>query len=153
MKNCNKSKETISLICALFFFIDTNLLLNREEIYFIHLIKFALKFFQLSLSGLPSKAMVCAASSSRSDLRKNDAASPNSFMSKRDMVATPRRPPAETDEVKNPFGKKTELCVRVSCSLYVKAVSVTSAFHYWRKQDVATGTLPVRKERKSTITE
>lgn len=41
---------------------------------------------------LPSKGTVCAVSSSSSDLRKNGAASPNSFMSKRDMVAAGRPP-------------------------------------------------------------
>lgn len=44
--------------------------------------------------------MACDCSSSRSDLRKYGAASPNSLVSKRDMVATPRRfPKAEgTDD-------------------------------------------------------
>lgn len=45
--------------------------------------------------------MVRDVSSSRSDLRKNGAASPKSFVSKRDMVATPGRfskPERSSDE-------------------------------------------------------
>lgn len=71
--------------------------------------------FNLPSSGLPSKGTVCVASSSSSDLRKNGAASPNSFMSKRDMVAARRPPqsPRVRDEQSDSFGNETELCVRV----------------------------------------
>lgn len=71
--------------------------------------------FNLPSSGLPSKGTVCVASSSSSDLRKNAAASPNSFMSKRDMVAARRPPqsPRVRDEQSDSFGNETELCVRV----------------------------------------
>lgn len=51
---------------------------------------FEINFDHLSL---PSKGRACLVSSSRSDLRKYGAASPNSLVSKRDMVATPRRFP------------------------------------------------------------
>lgn len=69
------------------------------------------RFFEVSLLGLPSKATVCAVSSSSSDLRKNGAASPNSFVSKRDMVATPRWPqnldaPATQTSCGTPFVRK-----------------------------------------------
>lgn len=69
------------------------------------------RFFDVSLLGLPSKATVCAVSSSRSDLRKNGAASPNSFMSKRDMVAALRWPqnpdaPARKTSCGIPFVRK-----------------------------------------------
>lgn len=84
--------------------------------------------FNFASSGLPSKGTVCVASSSSSDLRKNGAASPNSFMSKRDMVAARRPPqsPRVRDEQSDSFGNETELCVRVQWQVLLQ-FSMTDA--------------------------
>ena len=103
------------------------------------------RFSELSLLGLPSKGMVCADSSSRSDLRKNGAASPNSCKSNCDMVAAPRRLQTRRDRRLLRWGQTSFVLVSGSYAV--------SFYFYGQKQNAAMTTRVVRKERKSTITE
>lgn len=92
--------------------------------------------------------MVCSASSSRSDLRKNGAASPNSFVSKRDMVAAPRRPrkleaPVAPTSCGIPLIRRQSFELRSGVHVKAAAAAASTADE--------TKTQLVRKERKSAV--
>lgn len=96
---------------------------------------------QLATVVLPSNARVCAASSSSSDLRKNGPASPNSFMSKRDIVTASlwTRDTRRTDETSS--GKKTKGST-VGFSVETIGVHVTFSTSDEEDQLLETSTCP-----------